>query len=106
MKSEEDVLSMDIWKDRIQQDISDLKNNQTHLKSEQEKLKNDVHQLQVSDRLQDQEIQTLKDALGEIKDDLNWIKRKITGAIISGIIVAIVGGIVGIAVTTIYGGIK
>ena len=58
MKTEGD-LDMDIWKDRLQQDVNELKNGQSQLKSEQDKLKSDVNKLQISDQLQDKEIDTL-----------------------------------------------
>lgn len=98
------VHDMDVWKDRIQQDVNELKGGQTQLKTEQDKIKNDVQQLQISDKLQDKEIASLKEALTEIKNDTSWIRRKITGAIITTIITAFVGGLIAILITKIYGG--
>ena len=72
--------SMDVWKEKVQQDIAELKNGQTVLKSEQDRMKQDIHKLELSDQLQNQEINTIKSTLSEIKEDTNWIRRKITGA--------------------------
>ena len=93
---------MDVWKEKVQQDIAELKNGQTVLKSEQDRMKQDIHKLELSDQLQNQEINTLKTTLNEIKEDTNWIRRKITGALITAIITALVGGIVGIAIANIF----
>lgn len=94
--------NMEVWKNQVQQDISELKNSQVHLKNEQERLKADIHKLQLSDTLQNQEINTIKATLSEIKEDTNWIRRKITGALITAVITAVVGGIVGIAIANIF----
>lgn len=95
---------VEMWKEKVQQDISELKNNQVQMKNEQSDIKEDIHQLKLSDRLQDQEIKTLKEALFEIKEDTQWIRRKITGAIITAAITAVVGGVIGIAVANIFRG--
>jgi|SRR5690625_1629784 len=94
--------SMEVWQNRVQQDINDLKNNQSQFKNEQTVIKDDVAALKMNDKLQDQEINTLKTTLGEIKEDTNWIRRKITGAIITATITAVVGGIIGIAISNIF----
>lgn len=98
----EGIDNMEVWKNQVQQDISELKNSQVHLKNEQERLKQDIHKLQLSDTLQNQEINTIKLTLSEIKEDTNWIRRKITGALITAVITAVVGGIVGIAIANIF----
>lgn len=100
--TKEDVLTMDVWKERVQQDISELKNSHSHIKNEQDKIKNDVNQLQISDKLQDKEIDSLKETLSEIKEDTNWIRRKITGAFITALVTAVVAGIVGIAISKLF----
>lgn len=94
--------SMDVWKEKVQQDIAELKNGQTVLKSEQDRMKQDIHKLELSDQLQNQEINTIKSTLSEIKEDTNWIRRKITGALITAVITAIVGGVVGVAIANIF----
>ena len=94
---------MDLWRERVNQDITDIKNDINRLNSNQISIKDDIRDLQMSDKLQDQEIATLKATLGEIKEDTNFIRRKITGAIITAVITAILGGLVGIAIASIYG---
>lgn len=101
---DEELVSVDEWQNRVQQDINELKSGQSRLSATQAKIKDDVRDLQMSDKLQDQEINTLKATLSEIKEDTNWIRRKITGAIITAVITAVVGGIVGVAISKIYGG--
>ena len=40
-------------------------------------MKSDIHKLQITVQLQDKEISSLKDTLTEIKDDTNFIRRRI-----------------------------
>lgn len=93
---------MEEWQNRMQQDITDLKSNYTHISKEQEKQKDDIRDLQMSRTLQAQQIQALKEDIGEIKEDTSWIRRKITGAIITATITAVIAGIIGIAIANIF----
>lgn len=93
---------MELWKEGMQQDINDLKNKYSRLDQSNSRIKDDIRDLQMNDKLQDQEINTLKNTLSEIKEDTNWIRRKITGAIITATITAIVAGIIGIAIANIF----
>lgn len=95
-------INVEEWKNRLQQDINDLKNSQSRYEHDQTKMKDDIRDLQMSDKLQNQEIKTLKEALFEIKEDTNWIRRKITGAIITATITAVVAGVIGVAITNIF----
>src|SRR5690625_824789 len=94
MTTEEDVLNMEVWKDRIQQDVNDLKQGHSHLENEQTQIKSDIHKLQLSDQLQNKEISGLKDTLNRIQDATTWIRRRITGAIITATITAVIGGVI------------
>lgn len=94
---------MELWRERVNQDITDLKNDYNQLNSKQLSIKDDIRDLQMSDKLQDQEIAMVKATLSEIKDDTNFIRRRITGAIITAIITAVCGGLVGVAIAAIYG---
>ena len=96
------VGGMEEWQQRVNQDISELKQGQAQASSERTKMRDDIRDLQYNDRMQAQEISTLKESLTEIKSDTSWIRRKITGALITAIITAIVGGIVGIAIANIF----
>lgn len=96
--------AMDLWRERVNQDITDIKNDYSRLNTNQLGMKDDIRDLQMSDKLQDQEIAMLKATLGEIKDDTSWIRRKVTGSVITVVITAIVGGIIGIAIASIFGG--
>ncbi len=71
-----EVEDMDVWKNQVQQDINDLK-------QEHGQIKNDVAALKINDKLQDSEISYLRDMLKEIRNDTQWIRRKVTGAIIN-----------------------
>lgn len=90
------------WQNRVQQDITDIKGEQSRISSEQQTMKDAIRDLQFSDKLQDQEIKTLKESLSEIKADTSWIRRKITGAIITATITAVVGGIIAVAIANIF----
>ena len=98
---EEDAV-VEEWQNRVNQDLVSLKSDQSHIKSEQQSMKDAIRNLQFNDRLQDQEIKSLKETVYEIKDDTNWIRRKITGAIITASITAVVGGIIAIAIAKLF----
>src|SRR5690625_557262 len=98
-----DVEEMDAWKAKVTQDITELKHIQSQIKTTLEGMQTDIHQLQISEKLQDSEISNLKETLSEIKDDTNWIRRRITGAVITATITAVIGGLIGIAIAFIYG---
>lgn len=100
--AQEDVKDVDVWRESIQQDISDIKQKQQQNESTLSGVISDVHKLQVSDQLQNQEITSLKETLRQIQDDTSWIRRKITGALITATITAVVAGIVGVAIANIF----
>jgi predicted nucleic acid-binding Zn-ribbon protein len=102
MHGKELTENMDVWRDRVTQDINDLKQRQQQNEGKLANVEADIHKLQVSDKLQDKEISSLKEALSEIKDDTSWIRRRITGALITAVITAVVGGIAGIAIANIF----
>lgn len=105
MREEDKELGdMDVWKEKVQQDITDIKNNQSQFANEQRSVKSDIEQLKTKDKLQDVEISNIKAALGEIKDDTNFIRRKITSAIISGIVGLVITGVAGYALSFFSGG--
>ncbi|MFC4389155.1 hemolysin XhlA family protein [Gracilibacillus marinus] len=87
MKAEEEMDDMDVWKNGIQQDIQELK-------SDRNKMKDDIHMLQLSDVTQNNEISALKESLSDIKEDTKWIRRMITKAIVSAIITGLIGGLI------------
>lgn len=97
MTQNEEMGDMDAWKEKVQQDINNLQQGQSQLKS-------DVTKLQINDQSQDLKITNLQETLSEIKGDTQWIRRKITSAFITALITALVAGMVGIAVTKIWGG--
>lgn len=73
---DEELTNMDVWKDRVQQDINDLKQKQSQLFSDKEKIEKSVQDLQMSDKLQDREINSLKETLADIKSDTNFIRGR------------------------------
>ncbi len=97
MPRQEEMGDMNAWKDRVQQDVSELKSNY-HL------IKKDVESLQRNDIRQDSQIESVQKTLSAIQDDTNWIRRKITGAFITALVTAVVAGIIGVAVANIWGG--
>src|SRR5690625_2142818 len=99
-----DAAELDVGTERMQQDMNDLRQRQQQNEGELRAMKADITTLQVSDKLQNAEIDSLKETLPEIKSDTTWIRRKITGALITAVIMAVVGGIIGFAINAIYGG--
>lgn len=88
--------SWDAWKEKVQEDINDLKKGQSQLS-------NDVDNLKTNDIKQDEKILFLQDTLKAIQSDTQWIRRKFTGALIKATVTAVVTGIVGYAMMRIYG---
>ena len=76
MNSYKDVTEMEVWKEKVVQDISDIKQRQRENETALTSLKSDVHKLQITTQLQDKEINALKDTLKEIKDDTNFIRKR------------------------------
>ncbi|UBQ48374.1 hemolysin XhlA family protein [Bacillus velezensis] len=73
----------------FQQDLSDMKGAQKALEQRVSALE------RVSDR-QDQQIMTLNEKLNKIDENTTWIKRTITGAIITAVCTGIIGGAIAI----------
>ena len=96
--------AMDVWREKVQQDINNLKINQAQDSNDIKSLREELSKLQMNDKIQDLEISSIKDDLKDIKGDTRWIRRTITGALISGGIVAAVGGNVALAITNVFGG--
>ena len=101
-RDDEEELTMDIWKERVQQDINDLKNNQSQMRNDINTNQTEINSLKMNDKLQDKEIDSLKNTLIEIREDTQWIRRKITGALITAAVTAVVAGIIGIAISKIF----
>ena len=95
---------MDDWKERMQNDVTSLRTEYQYLRNEQRSMLHDIQSLGVTQKLHDQEIKSMKDSLADIKSDTTWIRRKITGAIITAIITAVVGGLAAYAVSQLWGG--
>ena len=68
---------MEVWKERVSQEIADIKQRQRENENSLSTVKSDIHKLQITVQLQDKEISSLKDTLTEIKDDTNFIRRRI-----------------------------
>lgn len=81
---------MDLFKQTVQKDIEDLKKCDKELKDEIDKLKQTV-------AFHERDIKDIKDTLNDIKDDTKWLRRSITNAII----VATLGGLVGLIFTAL-----
>ena len=72
----EDVNEVEVWKEKVAQDITDIKQRQRDNENALSTVQSDVHKLQVTVKLQDQEINSLKETLREIKDDTNFIRSR------------------------------
>lgn len=86
---------MDTWRETVREDIRELKIGH-------DLIIEDIRRLQLNDKLQDQDIEMLKGLLAEIKEDTNWIRRKIAGAMISAILTAGITGVIGMALAKIF----
>ncbi|MDR4227326.1 hemolysin XhlA family protein [Bacillus mojavensis] len=82
-------MQQDIDVNVFQQDLADIKGGQKALEQRVSALE------RVSDR-QDQQIMTLNEKLNKIEENTTWIKRTITGAIITAVCTGIIGGAIAI----------
>ncbi|MED4922133.1 MULTISPECIES: hemolysin XhlA family protein [Heyndrickxia] len=76
---------VDIWRETLQKDLEAIKTEQVNMKS-------DIRRLQDKELMQDQQIDSIKEDLKEIKEDTKWLRHAITNALI----VALIGGAVAI----------
>lgn len=78
----------------IQQDVLDIKANQKTLEQR-------VNTLERNQDKHDQQIQSLNNQLNKIEENTTWIKRTITGAIITAVSTGVIGGVIALAFTFI-----
>ncbi|MGG0891697.1 hemolysin XhlA family protein [Cytobacillus horneckiae] len=83
-----EVNNLDIWQQKIQSDIDEIKINE---KKQDEK----IQELKKVTDFHERDIRDIKEDLKEIKDDTKWLRRSITNALI----VALIGGAVAIFYT-------
>ncbi|MCO4851175.1 hemolysin XhlA family protein [Bacillus vallismortis] len=77
-------------------DVNVFQQDLTDIKGEHKALEQRVSVLErVSDR-QDQQIMTLNEKLNKIDENTTWIKRTITGAMITAVCTGIIGGAIAI----------
>lgn len=77
-------------------DMNSLEKEITEIKTEQKTLEQRVSVLERSSDRQDQQIMTLNEKLNKIEENTTWIKRTITGAIITAVSTGIIGGAIAI----------
>ncbi|MHA7914882.1 hemolysin XhlA family protein [Bacillus altitudinis] len=85
-----EVNSMNI----IQKDISELKNSHTTLEQR-------VNILERGQDKHDQQIISLNNQLNKIEENTTWIKRTITGAMITAVCTGVIGGGIALVYTLI-----
>ncbi|PRO41045.1 hemolysin XhlA family protein [Bacillus sp. LLTC93] len=76
----------------IQKEISELKNSHTTLAQR-------VNILERGQDKHDQQIISLNNQLNKIEENTTWIKRTITGAMITAVITGVIGGVIALAFT-------
>jgi predicted nucleic acid-binding Zn-ribbon protein len=74
---------------RYEQDIMEMKQDIKSLESE-------VGNLKSKTMLHDEQISSINRTLANIDENTTWIKRKITGAIITAIISGVIGGAIAV----------
>lgn len=77
-------------------DMNLLEKEITEIKTEQKTLEQRVSVLERSSDRQDQQIMTLNEKLNKIEENTTWIKRTITGAIMTAVCTGIIGGAIAI----------
>ncbi|MBY4603552.1 hemolysin XhlA family protein [Bacillus rugosus] len=77
-------------------DMNSIEKEITEIKTEHRTLEQRVSVLERSSDRQDQQIMTLNEKLNKIDENTTWIKRTITGAIITAVCTGIIGGAIAI----------
>lgn len=72
-------------------DVNAIQKEMAEFKLEQKSLERRVSSLERSSDRQDQQIMSLNEKLNKIEENTTWIKRTITGAIITAISTGIIG---------------
>ena len=74
----------------VEKELEMIRLQQIEIKEEQKIMKTEIIELQVSEKLQNREIDNIKLVLNEIKDDTKFLRRSVQGAVISTIVGLIV----------------
>ncbi|CAF1852076.1 MULTISPECIES: hemolysin XhlA family protein [Bacillus subtilis group] len=82
-------------------EVNALQKEMAEFKIEQKSLERRVSSLERSSDRQDQQIMSLNEKLNKIEENTTWIKRTITGAIITAISTGIIGGAIAIFYTVL-----
>ncbi|MCY8247512.1 hemolysin XhlA family protein [Bacillus inaquosorum] len=82
-------------------EVNSLQKEMAEFKLEQKSLERRVSSLERSSDRQDQQIMSLNEKLNKIEENTTWIKRTITGAIITAISTGIIGGAIAIFYTVL-----
>ncbi|MEC2202485.1 hemolysin XhlA family protein [Bacillus subtilis] len=82
-------------------EVNSLQKEMAEFKIEQKSLERRVSSLERSSDRQDQQIMSLNEKLNKIEENTTWIKRTITGAIITAISTGIIGGAIAIFYTVL-----
>ncbi|KAA0931189.1 hemolysin XhlA family protein [Bacillus subtilis] len=82
-------------------DVNVIQKEMAEFKLEQKSLERRVSSLERSSDRQDQQIMSLNEKLNKIEENTTWIKRTITGAIITAISTGIIGGAIAIFYTVL-----
>ncbi|MEC1663021.1 MULTISPECIES: hemolysin XhlA family protein [Bacillus] len=77
-------------------DVNAIQKEMAEFKLEQKSLERRVSSLERSSDRQDQQIMSLNEKLNKIEENTTWIKRTITGAIITAISTGVIGGLIAI----------
>ncbi|MEC1262490.1 hemolysin XhlA family protein [Bacillus swezeyi] len=68
----------------------------TEIKSDQKTLEKRVSTLERTSERHDQQIMSINDKLNKIEENTTWIKRSITGAIITAVSTGLIGGAIAV----------
>ncbi|MDI6566669.1 hemolysin XhlA family protein [Bacillus subtilis] len=82
-------------------DVNSIQKEMAEFKLEQKSLERRVSSLERSSDRQDQQIMSLNEKLNKIEENTTWIKRTITGAIITAISTGVIGGAIAIFYTVL-----
>ncbi|MDI4570423.1 hemolysin XhlA family protein [Bacillus altitudinis] len=80
-------------------DVNFIQKDMSELKTSQKALEQRVSVLERGYDRHDQQIISLDQKLNKIEENTTWIKRTITGAMITAVITGVIGGVIALAFT-------
>jgi predicted nucleic acid-binding Zn-ribbon protein len=80
----------------VHHEMNSYEKDIVEMKGDIKSLEKDVAELKRTAAVHNEQIKSINQSLGTIEENTTWIKRKITGAIITAIISGVIGGAIAV----------